>query len=128
MTSISDINSALRMTASAANCPMSDCHSLGSIEFVMGSPFMKLVGVETASVVMWVARHFSTHRHQFQRAGFLGVYLPDTVAARGKTLGRWCAGVVGGVVCVHVKILRDVASQCLATEMRSIAWQSNEAF
>ncbi len=95
----------------------------------MGSPFMKLVGVETASVVMWVARHFSTHRHQFQHAGFLGVYLPDTMAARGKTLGLWCAGAVGAFVqFVHVKILRDVASQCLATKMRSIAWQSNEAF
>jgi len=61
----------------------------------MGSPLVKLICVRAISVAKRVARQFVAHRHSIQRTGIRGVSLPDTLAARGKTLGHWCAGAVG---------------------------------
>ena len=50
-----------------------------------------------------VSTIFCTHRHSIQRTGILGVDLPDTLAARGKTFGLWWAGAVGVFLNLHAK-------------------------
>lgn len=61
----------------------------------MGSPFVKLVGVETASVVMRAAHHFPIHRHSIQRAVSFGVSLPGALGPRRQAGADWRAAAVG---------------------------------
>lgn len=58
-----------------------------------------LMGVTACNVA---ARVLAPHRHPSRRAGIRGVDLPDTWAARGQTLGSWCAGAVGAFSVLHV--------------------------
>ncbi len=65
----------------------------------MGGPFVKLVGVETSSVVKWAARHFPTHRrHLMRRAAHSSGFLPDAVRGLcGQVRAFWRVVAVGGI-------------------------------
>lgn len=92
------------MSASIANSTAARsarclCTRVKSSSGVMGSPLVKLICVRAISVAKRVARQFVAHRHSIWRTGIRGVSLPDTLAARGKTLGHWCARAVGAFYC-----------------------------
>lgn len=62
----------------------------------MSGPFANLVGVETASVVMRAAHHFSTRRRQSGPARLSSVCLPGTFDAPFSGCSGLPSGAVGG--------------------------------
>jgi hypothetical protein len=77
-----------------------DCTSLSSFKFMAGA-FLNWLIWACQFRGTTPATRLPTYRHQFWRTGLAGFSLPETLAARGKTCGLWCAGAVGGLAVSH---------------------------